>query len=359
VVRGKKLTRISAANVDRQERKIDFRKLVGKTQVPVQVTEPGKMTQSQKKIACIGGIDVDYKARLKARSCPGTSNPVTVTSCAGGVAGNIARNLARLGCEVAIFSGVGEDAAGDGLLRELRDEGLDTSGVRRSKTQRTAVYTAVLEPGGELFIGLADMEIFNELDESWADSIAEALSRFPIWVIDTNVPAGTLERLLAKHKKGNLAFVDPISVAKSARLKGLLGNIDVLFPNAKEAAVLSGMPATSRHEVADAAAEIRRQGTGAVIVTLGGEGIYIDDGKQNGFLDAIHPEAIRDVTGAGDAFVAGYVYGVLAEGGGEPAHFGIAAASLALETEESVTAELSAGRVFSVMKRNPMNWRKE
>jgi len=78
-----------------------------------------------------------------------------------------------------------------------------------------------------------------------------------------------------------------------------------------------------------------------VIVTLGEDGIYLDNGKQGRFIRAFPPRKVSDVTGAGDALVAGYVYAMIAGEAYEPALWGLAAASLTVETEESITPNLS------------------
>ena len=298
------------------------------------------------KIACIGGIVQDRKARVVERLHPGTSNPVTITSCPGGVVCNIARNLAKLGCPAAIFSAVGRDAAGDRVLEELNSSGLILSGVTRSPARATANYTAVLDENGQLFIGLADMEIFEELDASWADAVAPALKEYRFWILDANLPAETIERLLHTHKKDAKILVDPISIAKSARIRAVLDAIDVLFPNTKELAVLSGRDVATREDVAEAAAELRRRGTSTVIATLGEDGIYVDDGRRGRFVAAIPAERVRDVTGAGDALVAGYAYAMISGAPYEPELWGLAAASLTVETEESIAPGLSRDAVL-------------
>jgi pseudouridine kinase len=299
-------------------------------------------------VACIGGVVVDRKARVIEPLHPGTSNPVTVSSCPGGVVCNIARNLAKLGCRTAIFSVVGRDAQAEHALHDLESPNLDLSGVSLSSTRLTASYTAVLDEKGQLFIGLADMAIFEELDEAWADSIASAIARSRFWILDANLPAATIERLLRANKGGATVFVDPISVAKAVRVRAVLDEIDVLFPNAKEAAVLSGHAVATGDDLVRAAAEIRRLGVGTVIVTLGEHGIYLDNGEQRRFIRAIAARKVRDVTGAGDALVAGYAYAVIAGETHEPALWGLAAASLTVETEESIAPNL--GRE-SVLKR--------
>jgi sugar/nucleoside kinase (ribokinase family) len=299
------------------------------------------MALSTSTIACIGGIDVDRKARVTGTVHPGTSNPVRVTSCPGGVAGNVARNLARLGCSVALFSIVGSDPPGEDLLRELRTAGIDVSAMRHSAHRPTASYTAVLDPGGQLFIGLADMEIFEELDPAWADGVAPHLANCSLWVVDANLPAATIERLLTAHKGRATVLADPISIAKSVRFQKVLSKIDVLFPNRLEAAELTCLAVNSGDDVARAAAELRRLGVGTVVLTLGADGIYFADARAAKFLPAIFPAKIVDVTGAGDALLAGYAFGLLSGGADDPALFGLAAASFALESDQSVAESVS------------------
>jgi len=290
-------------------------------------------------------VVIDRKARVDGGVRAGTSNPVKVTQCAGGVAGNVARNLARLGCKVRLFSVVGEDSAGDALLRGMENDGVDVSGVTRSVVHATASYTAVLETDGSLFIGLADMDIFDEADETWADGAAVGLGQTTLWVIDANLPAATIERLLRKHKGAAKVLGDPISIVKAERFRGVLDAFEVIFPNAKEAAVLSGRAVTRPEDVPDAAKEIRARGVTTVVVTLGEDGMYVEEASGGRFLMAVPPMHVRDVTGAGDALVAGFAYGMAAGGKYEPAALGLAAASLTLETDESTAANLSVERI--------------
>jgi pseudouridine kinase len=292
-------------------------------------------------VACIGGIVVDRKARVIEPLHPGTSNPVTVSSCPGGVVCNIARNFVKLGGNAAIFSRVGQDGAGNQVLQDLASPNLDLSNVSRSSNRPTATYTAVLDEKAQLFVGLADMAIFEELDSAWADGIAATLAQSKFWILDANLPAATTERLLRANNSDATVLVDPISVAKSVRVRAVLNEIDVLFPNTKEAAVLSGRAVATRDDIIEAAAEIRRQGVGTVIMTLGEDGIYVDDGKPGRFIPAIPARKLTDVTGAGDALVAGFAHATITGEQYEPALWGLAAASLTLETEDSIAPNLS------------------
>jgi pseudouridine kinase len=129
-------------------------------------------------------------------------------------------------------------------------------------------------------------------------------------------------------------------MVKSERIRSSLAAVDVLFPNRQEAAVLSGLDASTPAGVARAALEIRKQGVGTVVITLGGDGIYFDAGQGGKFLPVIPAKRVADVTGAGDALVAGYAYGMLTGGSDQAALFGLAAASLTVETEKSIAEDL-------------------
>ena len=282
-------------------------------------------------IACIGGATVDRRAHLSGQLIPGSSNPVRSTLRPGGVARNVAEALARLGRRASLHSAVGDDEAGRTLESDLRELGVETSGVGRSSRFPTGSYTAVLGRGGRLEFGLAEMEIFETLNPSWAASLAASLADRRFWFLDTNLPARSIGVLLEARPTGSLVLADPVSVAKTDRLSSCLPSIDVLFPDRREAGALSRLPTETVEQVGPAAARIRELGVGTVVVTLGSEGAYVADGDGSRRFAAIPPRGpLRDVSGAGDALAAGYLY---ACSGGlvDPVRMGLAAASLVLE----------------------------
>ena len=85
-------------------------------------------------ILCIGGAAVDRKFRLAEPPRAATSNPGRGVSSFGGVARNVAENLARLGRRAALISAVGDDADGAALVAHLAALGVDTDGVLRRAT---------------------------------------------------------------------------------------------------------------------------------------------------------------------------------------------------------------------------------
>lgn len=288
-------------------------------------------------VACLGAAHLDRRGRTFAPAVPGTSNPGSLTDEPGGVARNVAENLHRLGCRVSLCSRVGNDSAG---RRILTGSPFDVSLVTVSSTSPTASYTAILDPAGELIIGLADMAIYDELTP---EVLAPALSRLEqqcgFWFLDANLPAATLAWLL-DHAAATIA-VDAISVAKSARLSGLLPRIPYLFCNLAQAASITGQPPFA--DPCAAARSLLAFGARSGVVTAGSRGIAIYEPSRTVLhLPALDAQPV-DVTGAGDALTAATIYGLFVHGRALPdaARLGLAAAAIAVESPHSVSPHLT------------------
>jgi pseudouridine kinase len=308
-------------------------------------------------VACIGGINLDRKVHSLIPLRPGTSNPVTSTETSGGVARNVAEGLVRLGVPAALFSIVGNDSTGQILVRELADLGVDVAGVRVSDRHPTSRYTAVLGPGGSLAFGLSEMAITEELGPAWCAEIAPALAGHSHWLLDANLSAQALEILLRGEARQALVAVDPVSTAKASRLLPVLDVIDLVFPDREEASVLSGMATETSGQIPAAARRIRSRGVGTVVISLGEEGIYVEEPLGGRFLPPIPTQNMVEVTGAGDALITGFLYGLFKGGSSHPAinplRHALAAASLALESHRTVPEHLSPERLAERMAAGP------
>jgi pseudouridine kinase len=250
---------------------------------------------------------------------PGTSNPARAAASYGGVARNVAENLARLGADVALVACVGDDAAAPGLLAHAAAAGVDVAGVRRVRGATTAEYVAVLAPSGDLEIGVAAMDVLTQVTP---DDVAAALAARPdgaAWVfLDCNLSAEALAgSLRVCRAAGARVAVDAVSTAKAVRLPADLTGVDVLFCNVDEAqalaaasgAVLSVGPDDGGWET-ELAAAAQRRGAAAVVLTRGPRGPLVVTATEFASLNVVPADAV-DVTGAGDALVAGTLAGLL------------------------------------------------
>ena len=80
-------------------------------------------------VLVIGASSLDVVARLHDGLQMETSNPARIRTSFGGVARNVAENLARLGQPVSLLSVIGKDRIGEDLLAYTRQAGVDVSAV--------------------------------------------------------------------------------------------------------------------------------------------------------------------------------------------------------------------------------------
>jgi pseudouridine kinase len=290
-------------------------------------------------IACIGGAHVDRRSITHGPRVLGTSNPGTMYTDLGGVARNVAQNLANLGCQVILCSRVGNDEGG----RRVLSQPFDTSLVTVSDMRPTACYTAILENNGELVIGLADIDIYEEITPAVLHPALPRLRQASVWVVDANLPGDTIGWLLREAVDIPVA-VDATSVAKSRRLQPLLPLIRYLFCNLAQAGALCNMAFTKAVEAAEA---LRRLGAVCGIASAGPHGIAVFDSSGIFSMPAL-PAAARDVTGAGDALVSGTVFGLAQQFDlRRAARLGLAAAAITVESADSAAPDLTQKALYA------------
>ena len=255
-------------------------------------------------IVCIGASNLDRKLRTHAKLAMATSNPARQTESFGGVARNIAENLARLGAPVALLTAVGGDASGRALLAHAESAGIDTRGALRLDGAATGTYTAVLDHDGDMAVALADMAIHDEMTPAFLAARAQQRLGAALLVADLNLPQASIAALLEDAQREGLPVVlVAVSEPKMARLPRRLDGVRLLILNAGELSARVGRPLPTEADIASACAELQGEGVRDLIVTQGGAGVLCTG---PGGLERLSapPAQVVDVTGAGDAFAA-------------------------------------------------------
>jgi pseudouridine kinase len=255
-------------------------------------------------VACIGAANLDRKLRSLATLKMGTSNPARQDESYGGVARNIAENLARLGTPVSLTTAIGDDSSGSALLAQAEGAGIDTRGTLRLSNTCSGTYTAVLDDHGEMMLALADMALYDLITPEFLASRQPRRALPALTVADLNLPRETLAALLAGAMRDAVPLVMvAVSQPKMARLPQDLRGLRLLILNQGELETRVGAPLRTDADLAAACATVQAQGAQDLIVTRGSAGAIFTRGGGIGQLAA--PEAqIIDITGAGDAFAA-------------------------------------------------------
>ncbi|MBT9383964.1 winged helix-turn-helix transcriptional regulator [Pseudooceanicola sp. CBS1P-1] len=304
----------------------------------------GYVLPAAKRVVCVGGGVLDRKYRAKQGLQRGTSNPVEGFHSFGGVARNVVENLALLGHSTSFLSVVGEDETGRHLLGHLRDRGVDVSQVGTSNRRSTAEYCAILSPEGELELGIADMEIFEELGPERLDRAWSHIASASMVFSDCNPPLETILALIERRKASRFRLaIDPVSTHKARKLPQDLSGIDLLFMNVDEANGYLGTALPNTREGALAACDaLRARGAGGCVISVGVRGMAVSEDETRAFIPAV-PSHPVEVTGAGDGMIAGTLHALM---GGAPlaeaARTGSLLAALTVETATTVRADLSA-----------------
>lgn len=272
----------------------------------------GYVLPSAGHIVCIGGAVFDRKHRLAKPLQMATSNPAESFHSFGGVARNVAENLALLGVQPTFISVVGGDQTGTHLVDHLRARGVDTSRVMTATGHTTAEYSAILSPEGDLLMGVANMSIFELLTPEALAGVWSHLAGASWVMTDTNPPAETLLSLIHRQGGGRYKLaVEAVSAQKVTKLPESLSGIDLLCLNVEEGAAYLDAPRPETLEGALAmAVALQARGAAQVQVSMGPQGVALATPEGNTTIPAA-PATVVDVTGAGDSAVAGTLYGLL------------------------------------------------
>lgn len=290
-------------------------------------------------IVALGGATVDRKYQASQQVILETSNPMTGRRSFGGVARNVCENLARLGVNAGLISFVGDDDAGRSLVDGLQGSGAVTSGIRRHPQLSTAEYLAVIDADGALVVGAADMAIFEAFTPAFLASVWSRLAAASWVFADCNPTTELLHELVSRrHPAGFKLAIDAVSTTKVRRLPADLRGVDLLFLNEDEARAYLDRPSLAAE---DAAVALQRRGVGCVVLSLGARGVLMANADGIAEYPAI-PARCVDVTGAGDALIAGMLSGLVSGNNHAQAlRSGCLLAALTVESDASVHQELS------------------
>ncbi len=294
-------------------------------------------------ILCIGGMNLDTKLVLDRPLQLGTSNPVHAAHSPGGVIRNVAENLSRLDHRISLMSVVGDDAAGRTLLDHASTL-MDISVVDVITGATSGAYQAVIEPGGDMIVGLADMDIVERMDAAWIRQRKVHLKAAKRWIADNNLPQDALAELIELSLKLDkpLAVVG-VSAPKTARLPKNLRGIDLTIFNRDETQAAFG---TAETDPIKLVTHWLNAGVHQAVVTAGTDGVAYGTSSHTGFCSVRAAPHVVDATGAGDAFSAGLIHG-LDQGFdlAQAVKLGMANAYFTIQTLDSVRKDLSPNRL--------------
>lgn len=256
-----------------------------------------------------GALNVDKLFRVnRIAAAEEESFVVDHSETCGGSAANTMVALARLGCKVGFIGKVASDPEGRILLQDLRKEGVDTRGVTVAKVGRSGKVMGFVGKEGEraLYIdpGVNDTIRIDETDDGYA-------SRTKFLHLSSFAGKQSLEtqkRLVDKLPEKVKVSFDPGALYARiglTKLKPIIDKTSVMMPNAGEIALLTG-----KTDYKAGARLLIDEGVEVLAVKLGKKGCYVIDRDESHLVEPFKVKVV-DTTGAGDAFDAGFIFGLL------------------------------------------------
>lgn len=262
-------------------------------------------------VLVFGASIVDITGFCSVEYIPFNSNPGRVRISYGGVCRNIAENLSRVGINTKFISIVGDDETGRGMIEYAKRIGYCMDDSLVLKKNGTPTYMVILNDEGEMISAVVDMKGIEEADAAFVDSKAEHFRAAKYTFVDADNPE-LLAHMVKTYGKDTKFILDPVSAAKAANVKHLIGHFFAIKPNIHEAEILVGYGIKDDSDLVRAAGDLHAKGISHIYISLGADGIFYSNGELMGKVKAKDVKAIN-VTGAGDAFVAGIGYGYMNE----------------------------------------------
>jgi len=258
-------------------------------------------------VICFGALNVDklYKVKRIA-SADEESEILDFKEAPGGSAANTAVGLAKLGVKTGFIGKIATDREGELLIRSFINEGVNTDGIVVSPHGRSGQVIGFVDERGEraLYVdpGVNNSLDFDEIDLDYASQTD--LLHLTSFVGEKSFQS---QKKLVEEIPEISVTIDPgmIYARKGlAELRPLIERCLAFFPNEHELKLLTGKDYREGAEI------LLKEGVKIVAVKLGAQGCYVTDGEEAHLIEPFKVEVV-DSTGAGDAFCAGFIYGMI------------------------------------------------
>jgi ribokinase len=257
-----------------------------------------------------GGLNLDKLFKVnKIAKAEEESYIKDCEEACGGSAANTIVGLARLGCKVGFIGKVADDREGKMLVEDFRREGVDTNGIIHTEHGRSGTVMGFVDEKGDraLYVdpGVNDIIESNEVNMEYV--FQTRFLHLTSFIGEKSFQAQ--KRLIQGLPQTVKLSLDPgeLYARKVSMLEPIIEKTFVLMPNLNELELL-----TKTADYRKGAEVLLKKGVEIVAVKLGSKGCYVTDGRENHLIDAFKVKVV-DTTGAGDAFCAGFLYGLISD----------------------------------------------
>lgn len=261
-------------------------------------------------LTCLGILVVDVLGKT-INEFPAEGTSVYFDSMQllpGGCAYNTGVDAKRLGLRVSIQGKVGRDQFGEVVLDCLKRENISTDKIRRSNINTAFSFIMIPDSGQRRIYNTQGANLAFSLEDIDFDSIKDSkvmhIGGSSLMPKLDGEPTVELLKFCRENKV--ITSMDPVFKLDIAELiVPALPYLDIFLPNNEESEIITGFKKPE-----DQLSFYLDRGVGIAGIKMGEKGVLISDGKEK-FELGIYNVDVVDTCGAGDAFIAGFIYGML------------------------------------------------
>ena len=227
----------------------------------------------------------------------------------GGSVANSIVGLSQLGDKVSFIGKINDDDLGQKYEEGLRKENVNFLYTRKKESLPTGTCLILITPDSErtmcTFLGTAGK--INDKDVNSEDVKKADITFLEGYLWDDGEPKKAFDKAIHASNKVAMSLSDIFCVErhKNHFFDLVKNKLDIIFANEQE--ILSLINSKDFNDTISFAKEIRKN----IIITRGEKGAIAISNNQVFECKAKENIQIKDLTGAGDLFAAGYLHGII------------------------------------------------
>lgn len=252
------------------------------------------------RIVVIGSSNVDLLMKMGHLPEKGeTVTDATFMQVYGGKGANQAVAAARAGGNVSFVNCVGEDAYTPQMVRNFREDGIDTRFVFEEKGLASGHALIMIDEKGMNYLSVAPGANYR-LTPDKMDEAMPAIDEAAMIVMQYEIPEETIKYVIDLANKKSIPVLWNVAPARAFDFS-YIPKVNILVLNEVEAGFLAEMPVMNQAEAEKAAGVLLAKGVEKVIITLGAKGAFVLTKDEKVSIDSYKVDAL-DTTAAGDTF---------------------------------------------------------
>ena len=275
------------------------------------------------KIGVVGSINMDMTVKAERIPLKGeTLKGWDLQYIPGGKGANQAVAMAKLGAEVEMFGCVGDDAAGESLVKNLQDTGVETGHIKVVPGVPTGLAMITVGENDNTIIVVAGTN--NHVDIDYVNEVKDSILECEIVLLQHEIPQETVEYVISFCADNGVKVVLNPGPARPVKQE-ILEKVTYLTPNEHEAVILFGKDISFE--------EMMKRYPEKLVITQGSRGVSTCLKNGEVILVPARKANVVDTTGAGDTLNGAFTVAVT-EGKEIPEALAFANTAAGLSTEK-------------------------